>query len=112
MVTGLRKTGIDVVGFRPWGTHVCQFYETKDDLLDTLVPYFKAGLASNEHCVWVIANPLTETEARVALGEAVPALDRHFAERSIEIVLARGWSFEDDTFDPAIVMKRWEREAR
>jgi PAS domain S-box-containing protein len=110
MVTGLRKTGIDVVGFRPWGTHVCQFYETKEDLLDTLVPYFKAGLASNEHCVWVIANPLTETEARVALGEAVPALDRHFAERSIEIVLAQGWSFEDDTFDPAIVMKRWNEK--
>ena len=110
MVTRLRKTGIDVVGVRPWGTHLCQVYETKDDLLDTLVPYFKAGLASNEHCVWIIANPLTETEARAALGEAVPVLDRHFAERSIEIVLARDWYFEDDPFSPMSTMKRWKEK--
>ena len=38
----LRKTGISVVGDVPWGTHFCYFYETKQDLLDTLVPYFKA----------------------------------------------------------------------
>src|SRR5258707_383766 len=41
--TELRKTGIGVVGDVPWGTHFFMFYETKQDLLDTLVPYFKAG---------------------------------------------------------------------
>ena len=106
MVMGSRQTGIDVVGVRPWGTHVCQFYETKDHLLGTLVPYFKAGLTSNERCVWVIADPLTETDARAALAEAVPALDRHFAERSIEIVPAREWYFEGDSFHPTSVIKR------
>jgi len=40
----LRKTGISIVGDVPWGTHFCYFYETKQDLLDILVPYFKAGL--------------------------------------------------------------------
>jgi PAS domain S-box-containing protein len=110
MVTGLRKTGIDVVGVRPWGTHLCQFYETKDDLLGTLLPYFKAGLASNEHCVWVISNPLTATEATAALRQAVAAVDRHLAERSIEIVPAREWYFEDDTFDPTSAMKRWKEK--
>ena len=42
----LRKTGIGVVGDVPWGSHFYMFYETKEDLLDTLVPYFKAGLES------------------------------------------------------------------
>ena len=48
MASELRRTGISVVGDVPWGTHVCHFYETKQDLLDTLVPYFKAGLESKE----------------------------------------------------------------
>jgi len=67
----LRTTGIDAVGDRPWGTHFCQFYETKDDLLHTLVPYSRAGLESREFCVWVIADPLTEADARRALGHSV-----------------------------------------
>ena len=44
MASALRRTGISVVGDVPWGTHFCQFYETKDDLLDTLVPYFLGKL--------------------------------------------------------------------
>jgi hypothetical protein len=68
MVTRLRKTGIGVVDSLPWGTHLCQFYETKQDLLDVLVPYFKAGLHNNEMCVWVTSAPLEEAEAREALG--------------------------------------------
>jgi hypothetical protein len=37
----LRNTGIGMVGDVPWGSHFFLFYETKDDLLDTLVPYFR-----------------------------------------------------------------------
>lgn len=48
-----RKTEIDVVGDAPWGTHFCLFYQTKEDLIDILVPYFKAGLENNEFCMWV-----------------------------------------------------------
>jgi hypothetical protein len=50
--TALRPTGIDVVGDKPWGTHFCHFYEAGRDLLDTLVPYFKAGLENKEFCLW------------------------------------------------------------
>jgi hypothetical protein len=46
-----RKTGIDILGDVPWGTHFCLFYKTKEDLFDILVPYFKAGLESNEFCI-------------------------------------------------------------
>lgn len=30
----LRNTGINVIGEVPWGTHFCQFYHTKKDLID------------------------------------------------------------------------------
>ena len=64
MNTPARKTGIGVVGDIPWGTHFFLFYETKEDLLDSLVPYFKAGLEGGEFCMWVISHPLTEDEVR------------------------------------------------
>jgi hypothetical protein len=38
MATEMRKTGIDVIGdMAAWGAHFCLFYETKEDLLDTLI---------------------------------------------------------------------------
>ena len=46
-----RESGISFVGAVPWGTHLCLFYEDKQDLLDILVPYFKAGLENNEFCM-------------------------------------------------------------
>jgi len=35
----LRRTGISAIGDVPWGTHFCQFYQHKQDLIDILVPY-------------------------------------------------------------------------
>src|ERR1700694_5959113 len=72
----LRKTGIGVVGDVPWGSHFFMFYETKEDLLDTLVPYFKTGLESGELCLWLVTEPLTEEEASKALRDAVPEFER------------------------------------
>ena len=86
MATELRKTGISVVGDMPWGTHFCHFYETKEDLLDILIPYFKTGLENNEFCIWVVSDPLGDEEARNALRQAIPEADRYLATGHIEIV--------------------------
>src|ERR1700693_3717693 len=99
MVTEMRKTGVDVVGDMPWGTHFCLFYETRADLLETLVSYCKAGLDNQEFCLWVVADPLTGEDARHALKRAVPKLDRYLADQSIEIVAARDWYLHDGKFD-------------
>jgi len=80
MTTEMRKSGIDVVGDMPWGTHFCLFYETIDDILGTLVSYCGAGLTSQEYCLWVVSAPVTVDEARHALNRAVPDLDRHLAD--------------------------------
>jgi hypothetical protein len=44
MRKNMRKSGIGIIGDIPWGTHFCQFFQTKEDLVDMLVPYFKTGL--------------------------------------------------------------------
>jgi PAS domain S-box-containing protein len=102
MASELRDTGISMVGDVPWGTHFCYFYETKQDLLDILVPYFKAGLEGNEFCLWIVSNSelITSEEAKAALGHAVPRLNQYLSERRIEIVSSDQWWFlKSRTFD-------------
>src|ERR1700730_7858786 len=106
----MRKTGVDVVGDMPWGTHFCLFYETTADLLETSVSYCKAGLESQEFCLWVIAEPLAVEEATRALKRAVPDLDRFLADHSIEIVAARDWYFPDGQFDLNRVIGGWNQK--
>lgn len=68
----------------PWGSHVCQFYNTKEEQLEMLVPYFKQGLERNEACVWLVGD-LTIDEARQALAAVVPDLKRYIAAGQMQI---------------------------
>jgi hypothetical protein len=68
----------------PWGSHVCQFYERREDLVEMLVPYFKQGLENNDACVWLVGD-LTVEEAGSALAAVVPGLDRYMANGQMQI---------------------------
>lgn len=63
-----RDSGIDVLGNIEWGTHICHFYQTRDDLIDVLIPYFKAGLNNNEYCIW-ITSEFSREEAQKLVDE-------------------------------------------
>lgn len=91
------NSGIEAIGSVPWGAHFCQFYEMAEDLVDTLVPYFKAGLDGNERCMWVTAHPLTAGDATCALRNAVPDLDRRLARKQIEIIDHDQWYLVQDS---------------
>jgi signal transduction histidine kinase len=114
MSTELRSTGISVIGDVSWGTHFCHFYETKQDLLDTLVPYFKAGLESNESCLWVVSDSelITVEEAKRALAQAVPDLDRHLSDENIEIVDGHDWYFENSVLSLDNVASAWDAKVK
>lgn len=102
-----RNTGIDVLGDVPWGTHFCQFYETAQDLIDILVPYFKAGLESGEFCMWVTAEPLTKRDAEAALRAVMPDLDDYIVKRQIEIIPHTKWYLKNGKFDQERVLDGW-----
>jgi hypothetical protein len=68
----------------PWGSHICQFYNRKEDLVEMLVPYFKQGLEKNEACVWLVGD-LTVEEARNALATAVPSLEQYMSKGQMQI---------------------------
>ena len=103
----LRRTGLDVLGDRPWGSHFCLFFDTKSDLLEILVPYFRTGLAQNEFCFWVLADPLTEDDARRALYRAIPASDRHLIDRQMEFIPCEECYLNDGVFDLDRVASEW-----
>lgn len=68
----------------PWGSHVCQFYNRKEDLVKMLVPYFKQGLEQNDACVWLVAD-LAIGEAENALAAVVPNLEQYLAKGQMQI---------------------------
>jgi len=106
-VSGLRKFGVDLVGAVPFGTHLCQFYETKKDLIDILVPYFAEGLRSNEFCLWVTSPPLEVDEAKEAIRNAVPDLEAFVAKGQIEIISYNEWYLLGGKFDSKRVPQGW-----
>lgn len=103
----LRKTGIDILGDVPWGTHLCQFYQTKKDLLDILLPYFKAGLENNEFCLWITSKPLNQKEAKEAIEKTIPQFDRYLARGQIEIIPYSEWYLKDGSLNAERVLADW-----
>lgn len=103
----LINTGIDVIGPVPWGAHFCQFYRDKDDLLDVLIPYFKAGLENNEFCMWITSPPLGAAEARRAMGRAMPDFPGRLARGQIEILPHTRWYLKGGSFDRQRVLDGW-----
>jgi len=105
-----RETGIDILGAVPWGTHVCQFYETTRDLIEILVPYFKTGLENNEACVWVTSDRLSKQDAQAALSEAVGNLDHYIAKDQIDFCHYSEWYVKGGVFDIETVLRRWSEK--
>jgi len=103
----MRHSGINVIGSIPWGTHYCQFYRTKQDLVDILVPYFKAGLENNEFCMWITSEPLEAAEARDAMRRVVLNFDEYLRKGQIEIIPYDEWYMLGGTFNNDRVLAGW-----
>ena len=95
------------MGDIPWGSHLCQFYETRQDLLDCLVPFFKAGLEHGEFCLWVVSDPLTGKDARTAMRRTVRDFEQHLSAHRIEILNHEEWYLQGGSLDLKRTMRRW-----
>lgn len=107
-----RETGLEAIGRLPWGSHFCIFYETKQDLLDILVPYFKAGLTSNELCLWVVApyEFLTPRKALDALRKSLPEIARYRESGKIDIVSHARWFGDNGNVDTIKGLNRFRKK--
>lgn len=102
-----RRLGICGLEDAPWGAHLCQFYDADADLLETMTPYFEAGLTSNEFCMWVTSESLGTEAPKAALRRAMPQVDAYFANGQIEILDYRDWYKAGGCFDPDRVRQGW-----
>lgn len=90
---------VPLAGSTADAAHSCYFYNTKQDLLDVVVPFLKAGLKQKESCMWIISGPLTLEDARAAFREALPDIDRYEADGSLELLLYDEWYLSGGAFD-------------
>ncbi len=104
-----RETGLKAIGRVRWGAHFCIFYETKQDLLEILVPYFETGLTNNELCLWIVApfEFLSVTEAKDALAASLPDLPRYLERERLAIVPHKQWFEAEEGIAPAMAIKRF-----
>src|SRR6266511_3469900 len=102
-----RSSGITVVGDLPWGSHFCQFYKTKKDMTDIVVPYFRAGLENNELCIWVTSDFLTTDDALEALKRDVPGASDYLARKQIEVFPHTDWYLKGGSFDLKRTLDMW-----
>jgi signal transduction histidine kinase len=103
----LVPSGIPAVGEIPWGSHFCSFYATAEDLADSLVPFFKAGIEHNEKCLWVTSEPFGVEDAKTALRNAVPRLEEYLQEGRIDIIDHREWYLRNGSTQAGEVLQGW-----
>jgi signal transduction histidine kinase/CheY-like chemotaxis protein len=107
-----RDSGISAVGDIYWGTHFCQFYRTKEDLAETLVPYFEAGLKANESCLWVTSERLEADIAEDLMVSAMPDFKRYLSSGQMQILSIKDWYTPGQSFSADDVLQGWiDKEA-
>jgi DNA-binding CsgD family transcriptional regulator len=66
---------VDAVAQMGWGSHLCLFYETKQELLDLVVPYLTEGIEANEFCLWAKPDSVTPWQAKTAFDAVTAKYD-------------------------------------
>jgi DNA-binding CsgD family transcriptional regulator len=101
------STGIDVVGDLAWGSHICLFYQTLEDLVEVNAAYFQAGLENGEFCIWALSDPIAREDAVERLRCAIPKFDVYLQSGQIELIEGYKWYLRGSTFDPRSVTSAW-----
>ena len=107
MSSGLTECGLPGIRQIPYGVHMCHFYEGRDDLAAALVPYFSAGLRSNERCIWITSAPLNALEAKLELGNAGVDVEAEIAKGALIVRDYSQWYVEAGRLKGAEIVALW-----
>lgn len=87
----ITESGIPDLGKIPWGTHFCQLYSSKEELAQSLIPYFIAGLTNNEQCIWVTSEPYNVDDAAADFKQSFPGFRAAVNESRLKILDYSEW---------------------
>ncbi|MDE1182287.1 MEDS domain-containing protein [Paraburkholderia sp.] len=110
MSAGSRHSGFANVGPLQWGTHLCHFYESRDELLSVTGEFLHAGLSNREAAIWVAPVVLGVDKAQHMLVRSAPALRDYLASGQLQILDgAQTYSNPDKPFDSGATVGLWSR---
>ncbi|MBE0429008.1 MAG: MEDS domain-containing protein [Thermoleophilia bacterium] len=98
-----RDSGISLIGELEWGSHFCQFYQTRNDILDILLPFFRTGIEKNELCMWVIQDSIDTADILAELTGADSFFAKAAKEGKLRIIPIAGWLAGRHGMDSAVV---------
>jgi signal transduction histidine kinase len=94
-----------------WGAHLCHFFLTAEDVEEIAAPFFAAGLANHEKCIWIVNTPLTAERARARLANQVSQLDDRIRDGQLAIVDRADWLTRTGRIESERRIEHWlERE--
>ncbi|RXA19857.1 PAS domain S-box protein [Methanosarcina sp. MSH10X1] len=99
------NSGIYIIGNVPGRAHFCQFYLAKEDLMDIVIPYLRAGLENNEICIWITPWSLEAADAQEALRVDFPDIDTLLRKGQLELISCASWYVKDGVFDSQRALK-------
>lgn len=106
-----RESGIEVLDLIRWGTHIAQLYNSKDELIEVLIPYLIKGLEQNELCVWVTYD-ISENEAKSAFKDKLPRIDKFINKGQLQILPYETWYLPDGHFNGESVINDGLKKCR
>lgn len=106
-MTGKRQLGLDNINDISWGAHFCNLYIDIKDFLMILVPYFSAGLYSNEKCIWITSNSFNSEEAYQVLDKYIVNFNSIIEKGQIEIIPYNEFYLKNGHFDKDRVIELW-----
>lgn len=103
-------TGIPLLGATEWGTNICLFYETMDDLMKPTASFFKSGLDRHERCIWSVSAPVTVELAVEALEAQMPQIEAFLRSGAMFVTDAEPWDVREDEFNLERITAKWSEE--
>lgn len=107
---GITDCGVPCIKQVLYGSHLCHFYPSRQELVQSLVPFFQAGLLNNERCLWVTDEPLPMAEAQMELAQVAPDVDVRIATGQLRIVDGREWYESSKGVSANDLIARWLEE--
>eukprot|EP00742_Colponemidia_sp_Colp-10_P000783 GILJ01000849.1.p1 GENE.GILJ01000849.1~~GILJ01000849.1.p1 ORF type:complete len:1036 (+),score=164.47 GILJ01000849.1:81-3188(+) len=91
-----------------WGTHVCQFYYGREQLVSLLGPYFLIGLENKEYCMLIVSEGVVEDTLRAQF----PALNAYIEAGHMKILNYLNFYMKDGYFDSNRCLEMWMDEVK
>jgi two-component system phosphate regulon sensor histidine kinase PhoR len=106
----IRKSGINILGDIPWGSHISMLYSSTEEF-NFLAPLIKTGLLNNELCIWVYSSTnISREEILDMLSKDIPNIDFYINSGQLLIKSYERWYInESGIFNGVLVNKKWTK---